>query len=254
MTSKAQARAIADVEKGIVLATVDIAVPPERVFKALTTDELTQWWGSAELYRTTKHDIDLRVGGKWRSEGVGNDGTPFHVGGEVLEVEAPSKLVYTWKPSWDNAEPSIVAYRFEAIAEGTRLTVRHSGFQNPNTCADHANGWERVLSWLTGNFASATPARYFLVRLIAPRPTFMQDMNDEERQMMMAHGQYWKQKLAEGSVIAFGPVMDPKGGWGVGIVKAQDEAEVRVFEAADPAISSGRGLYYEVLPMMAAVY
>ena len=89
------ARSIADVAQGAILARIEIAAPPERVFRALTTEELSKWWGSAEMYRVTAFEIDLRVGGGWRSDGVGADGTPFHVGGKVLELEPPRKLVQT---------------------------------------------------------------------------------------------------------------------------------------------------------------
>ena len=69
------ARAIADVSTGVILATVSIAAPPERVFRALTEPgEIVRWWGSDELYRTTNHVADLRPGGAWRSEGKGADG------------------------------------------------------------------------------------------------------------------------------------------------------------------------------------
>ena len=150
------ARAVADGAAGVVLARVEIAAPPARVFAALTTDELTRWWGSAETYRTTKHTIDLRPGGAWRSEGVGADGHTFHVGGEVIEVDPPHKLVQTWKPSWASAEATTVAYTLEATPTGTRVTVRHSGFTSAAACADHGDGWERVLAWLDTH---VTPAR-----------------------------------------------------------------------------------------------
>jgi uncharacterized protein YndB with AHSA1/START domain len=79
MKSVNHARSVADVAGGTILACIEIAVPPERVFRALTTDELTKWWGSDEMYKTTSFEIDLRVGGAWRSDGVGADGVPFHV-------------------------------------------------------------------------------------------------------------------------------------------------------------------------------
>lgn len=72
------ARSIADVAQGTILARINIAVPPERVFRALTTDELSKWWGSADMYRVTAFQIDLRTGGAWRSEGVGADGWRAH--------------------------------------------------------------------------------------------------------------------------------------------------------------------------------
>lgn len=250
------ARSVADVAQGTILARIDIAVPPERVFRALTTDELSKWWGSADMYRVTAFQIDLRTGGAWRSEGVGADGTPFHVGGKVLELDPPRKLVQSWEPSWEpDAPATTVAYLLDPIATGTRLTVRHSGFgQRTASCESHASGWERVLSWLSGHFSPAPERRYFLCRLLPARPSFMMDMSAEERAVMMAHAQYWSGKLAEGSVVAFGPVADPAGGWGVGIVAARDEAELREFQSEDPAIKSNIGLRYETLPMLTAVY
>ena len=72
MSDDNAARAIADVSTGLILATVTIAAPPERIFAALTDpSELPRWWGADDLYRTTTHTSDLRKGGAWRSEGRG---------------------------------------------------------------------------------------------------------------------------------------------------------------------------------------
>jgi len=46
MSSTKSARAVADVDEGLILATVTIAVPPDRVFRAITSDEVVKWWGS----------------------------------------------------------------------------------------------------------------------------------------------------------------------------------------------------------------
>jgi uncharacterized protein YndB with AHSA1/START domain len=252
------ARAIADVTSGTILASVEIAAPPERVFRALTSDDITRWWGSDDLYRTTKFTADLRVGGKWRSDGQGADGSPFHVEGEYVTIDPPHLLVHTWKPAWEEGAPTTITYRLEATSIGTRLTLRHEGFiGRAESCNGHASGWERVLGWLDGFFAAAAAApagAHFLVRLIAPRPSFAFDMSPEEKAMMGAHGTYWREQLAAGRAIVFGPVNDPAGPWGLGVIRAADEAEVRRFEAADPAVSSGRGFRYEILPMLAAVY
>jgi len=246
-----KSRAIADVTEGIVLARVEIFAPPERVFRAITTEELAKWWGSAELYRTTKHTVDLRPGGAYRSDGIGADGSPFHVSGTILEVDPPKRLVQTWGPSWEQGTPSTVTWTLEPIPTGTRLTVRHSGFTNPASCEDHATGWERVLGWL-GGFAAPAPS-YFVSRLLPPRPTFMVDMTADERAIMMAHSQYWRGKLADGIALAFGPVGGPHGGYGLGLVKAADEAALLAFQAEDPAIKANAGFSYENSPMVALV-
>ncbi|MBS2022232.1 MAG: SRPBCC domain-containing protein [Deltaproteobacteria bacterium] len=255
------ARAIADVSANAVVADVEIAAPPERVFQALTSpDEVTQWWGSPDLYTLTRSTIDLRVGGKWVSEGKGADGSPFHVGGEYLEIDPPKKLVHTWSPSWDGGHTTTITYRLTAIEGGTRVSVRHDGFGDRfESLQGHTAGWERVLSWLDtwlGNllFPAPPPERFFLCRLNGPRPTFMLDMTPEERQVMLAHGQFLRGQMAEGRIIAFGPVADPKGGWGLGLFRAPDEAAVRAILAQDPTVQSGRGFSYEVVPMPQLVH
>ncbi|HUS33401.1 MAG TPA: SRPBCC domain-containing protein [Kofleriaceae bacterium] len=250
MTKTNAARAVADTTDGVVLARVDIAVPPERVFKALTTAELTNWWGQADMYKTTKFTIDLRPGGEWRTEGVGADGVPFHVGGEVIEVDAPRKLVQTWKPSWEQGPATKVSYTLEAIATGTRVTVRHTGFTNPSACSDHANGWERVFGWLSGYLEPKPERRFYMVKLVPPRPSFAQDMSADERTAMQAHLGYCKSKLDAGLAIAFGPVADPSGAWGLGILSVPDEAAMRDFIENDPAIKANIGLRYESIPMI----
>jgi len=145
------ARAVADVTQGMLLATIDIAAPPERVFRAVTSEELTRWWGSEDTYRTTAWRGDVRVGGTWQTEGVGASGKPFSVRGEFLVVDPPKKLVQTWRYDWDPHDSvTTITWRFDAIEGGTRVTVRHEGFGEAHAaCDNHALGWEKVLGWLS---------------------------------------------------------------------------------------------------------
>ena len=80
----------------------------------------------------------------------------------------------------------------------------------------------------------------------------MQDMTAEEAEIMKRHGACWANLLWNDSALVFGPVADPKGAWGLGIVRAAGEEEVNMLRDADPAILSGRGFRYEVLPMLQA--
>jgi uncharacterized protein YndB with AHSA1/START domain len=247
------ARAIADLSAGTILATVEIAAPPERVFRALTSDDITRWWGSDDTYRTTRYTADLRVGGAWRSEGRGADGHEFAVGGEFVAIDPPRALVHTWIAPWDGGNTTTITYRLEPIEGGTRLTLRHEGFADRReSCAGHANGWERVLGWLDA-FLAPKADRFFLIRLLAPRATFMQDMTADERAVMIQHQAYWRGHLAAGTAIVFGPVADPKGGWGLGVLRVPDEAALAELEAKDPAVRT-LGMRYEVLPMVRAIY
>jgi uncharacterized protein YciI len=40
-------------------------------------------------------------------------------------------------------------------------------------------------------------------------------------------------------MVVFGPVLDSTGSWGLGVVQAEDEEEIRAFAASDPAVTSG---------------
>lgn len=251
--ASSRARSIADLADNTILATVDIAAPPERVFRALASREIVNWWGADDLYRTTDWTGDVRVGGRFRSSGVGADGSPFSVAGEYLEIDPPHTLVHTWEPDWDPGSSTRVAYRLQPIDGGTRLTLRHTGFTSAQSCNDHADGWTRVLGWLAAHVAPTPPRTFFFIRLVPPRPSFAMDLSDDERRMMGEHSGYWRQLLADGVAIAFGPVADPNGPWGLGLVEAESAEAVKALEANDPAIRANAGFRYEVLPLLQGV-
>jgi uncharacterized protein YndB with AHSA1/START domain len=259
MTSVAKsgaARAIADLEQGTILAQVEIAAPPARVFKALTDSaEVMRWWGSPELYTTTSWRAELRPGGTLRAEGVGADGVAFAIDGEILEVDPPRKLVHTWKADFDGGHVTTVSYRLEALdAGGTRLTLRHTGFAGrAESCASHGQGWELVFGWLVAHLAPAAGGEIYLCKLIAPRPSFPFDMSEQERNVMQEHVGYWQGWLQRGVAVVFGPVMDPSGPWGAGVVRVADAAQLKELQDNDPALRAQLGFRYEAYPMPNAI-
>lgn len=93
---------------------------------------------------------------------------------------------------------------------------------------------------------------YFLCRLIPPRQTFPADMTPQEAETMKLHVSYWSGLLAQGKAIAFGPVADPAGAWGVGLLSVSSDAELRALQGADPALRLG--MRYEAYPMPKLVY
>jgi len=92
--------------------------------------------------------------------------------------------------------------------------------------------------------------KYFALKLVPCRPSFAQDMTPEERSIMQQHVAYWRDLMDKGMVIVFGPVMDPKGPYGLGVIAVDDEAEVTAFIANDPASKINT---YEFYPMRAVV-
>lgn len=257
MSLMQEAVAVADAELGTILATVEIAAPPERVFEALTrSEDVLRWWRTEDAYKTTFWEADVRAGGKWRAEGNMSDGRNYKVTGEFTEVDAPRKLAFTWNADWDAPNETRVTYMLEPLEEGTRLTLRHEGFAGRGgACRNHTAGWERVLGLLEADFRPGLAAqKYFLFRLLPPRTSFIQDLTADERALMRVHSVYWRGKLAEGKIIAFGPVADPAGSWGMGLLRVSDPSEVEGLTANDPVMLADKGFRFEVLPMPQAVH
>lgn len=141
-TATSTARAAADLEDGLILANVDLAAGPERVFQALTSpDQITFWWVRPGVFDTREWSGDLKIGGAWRASGIGG-GRPYALEGEFLVVEPPRKLVHTWRSVGAPGAATTVSYVLEPLPAGTRVTLRHSGFTSPEPCRNTAIGWE----------------------------------------------------------------------------------------------------------------
>jgi uncharacterized protein YciI len=64
-------------------------------------------------------------------------------------------------------------------------------------------------------------------------------MTDQEREIMGRHAVYWQPYVESGQMVIFGPVLDGTGSWGLGVIEADDEDELRAFAAGDPAVTTG---------------
>ncbi len=78
----------------------------------------------------------------------------------------------------------------------------------------------------------------FLFRLIPPRADFAQTMTAEEQSAMAEHMEYWQRLLRDGKVVVYGPVADPEGVWGLGVLRAADRAEVLAIGERDPSVAA----------------
>ena len=68
---------------------------------------------------------------------------------------------------------------------------------------------------------------------------------------MGRHAAYWQPLIDAGRMVIFGPVLDSSGSWGLGVVEADDEEELRAFAVGDPVVTSGTAVI-EVGKMLAA--
>src|SRR5690606_5803392 len=87
------ARANLATEREIVLTRV-IDAPRELVFEAWTKPEHVSQWFGPKGFVTTTHEMDFRVGGRWRFDMRGPDGTVYDNRVVYLEIDPPRRIVF----------------------------------------------------------------------------------------------------------------------------------------------------------------
>ena len=131
----------------------EVTAPPDRVFRALTSTDIIDWWVRPGVFDTRGWTGDVRVGGRWRSSGVGKGG-PYVLEGEFLQIDPPRKLVHTWHLVGMPGVPTTVTYLLEPLQGGTRITLRHSGFTSPDAYESTRVGWETSFERLAETLAA----------------------------------------------------------------------------------------------------
>jgi uncharacterized protein len=93
--------------------------------------------------------------------------------------------------------------------------------------------------------------QHYFFKLIPPRPTFPQDMTDEERRIMDEHGRYFEEHFAAGRILLFGPVMATSGAFGLAVLEVDSEEEAKRFGEGDPSVKAGLNRF-QICPMLVA--
>ncbi len=140
-------------QRDVVEREVRIEASPATVFEFLVDpDKLTLWMG-----RTA--ELDARAGGVYRVEL--ND--QAIASGEFLEVEPPSRLVFTWGWEGQEAGPhavppgsSRVEVSLQPDGDGTLVRLRH--LELPAEAREiHGQGWDLYLGRLAVAAAGGDP-------------------------------------------------------------------------------------------------
>ena len=139
-----------------VVSEIYITAPPERVFKALSDPRQLKLWFTTPEAPVQSWEMDARPGGRYRyatEKGtiVVNNVSEFECHGEILEINPPRLLVYTWIANWHEEKRRSTVVRWELFPEaiGTRVKVTHSGLAQENVARkDYAGGWPGMLDQL----------------------------------------------------------------------------------------------------------
>lgn len=129
----------------------------ERLF-TLWTDpiHLARWWGPAG-WRVTRCEVDLRLGGEWRTWLLTARGEERSIGGRYLEIESPQRLVFTWEFPESNPgalpQVTVVTVTFEARGSSTLLAIEHRKLSSGQS-VDMDIGWTSTLESLANYLAT----------------------------------------------------------------------------------------------------
>ena len=127
-----------------------LRAPPERVYRAFTTAGAMAKWLPPHGFVGTVHQLDARVGGKWRMSFTNlGTGHSHSFGGEFLELVPGQRVVHTDRfddPNLPGEMRTTVTMR--KVAVGTELSITQEGVPEmipPEACY---LGWQESLQLL----------------------------------------------------------------------------------------------------------
>ena len=129
---------------------------PEKVYAAWTEPEtLAQWFGPSKVAPgTTRAELDVRVGGRYRISFNNAAGDYNEVGGVYREVVPNERLVFSWAWHSTPERESLVTISIKPDGAGTLLTFHHAQFIDETARDNHQRGWTEFFDKLE-NFVAA---------------------------------------------------------------------------------------------------
>ena len=134
------------------------AVPRERVFAAWTNPEIAaRFLGPGEI-KATVPQMDVKVGGTFTIAMDLPENGRFVARGTYLEVNAPKRLVMTWR--WEEDDPaeeydSLLSLDFNERDGGTELVLTHEKIASVESRARHEEGWTAIIDQLATVLAAS---------------------------------------------------------------------------------------------------
>jgi len=114
------------------------------VWKAWTeADHMLRWMCPAG-FQVVFAENDLRLGGKWRSGMRSPEGEEFVHCGEYLEIEKPSRLVFSHRWERNSLEPQAntkITVVLNESGSKTQMTFIHAGLATEEFACSHRQGW-----------------------------------------------------------------------------------------------------------------
>lgn len=124
---------------------------PERVFRAFTDAAAMAKWLPPNGFTGTVHEMDARVGGRYRMSFTNfSTGNSHAFGGEFLELVENERIKYTDKFEDPNMPGEMITtVDIKEVSVGTELNVEQTGIPDMIPVEACYLGWEDSLRLLT---------------------------------------------------------------------------------------------------------
>lgn len=124
---------------------------PKRLFKAWTNEKDFAAWYGPEGFEVTHCELDVRVGGNWRTCISSSDGEEYWMEGKYIEIIEGEKLVFTFNDGSENKNPdleTIVTITFSKSGNQTIMNFNQSVFPTIRDRDSHFDGWASAFNCL----------------------------------------------------------------------------------------------------------
>ncbi len=147
------------------MADSDLELVIERVFDAPRDLVFRMWsdpdhfrnWAAPTGYSVVHLEMEFEVGGIYRVCLRSLDGDDVWIKGRYREISVPERFVLT--TGWEQVDGSVqgetlLTVSFSDAGEQTRVVLRQTGFESPESLDGNTGGWNEVLDSL-GEYLSS---------------------------------------------------------------------------------------------------
>ena len=134
--------------------------PAERVYRALIDPHAIAKWNPPDGFTAIVHELDARVGGRFRISFVNfSNGQEHAFGGEYLELVPNQRIVATDRFENPNLLGEILTiYSLREVTAGTELTVEQQGLLDAIPEDSCRLGWQQCFELLAKVVEPEIPA------------------------------------------------------------------------------------------------
>ena len=124
--------------------------PKQAVYDAWTKEEaLTSWFAPTSEMSTVVHEMELKIGGKYRISMIEPGGTTHVIHGEYVALNPYDQIVFTWE--WESDEEQVNSLVTIDLSENngtTNMVLLHEKLASQESVDLHTEGWTGCVAQL----------------------------------------------------------------------------------------------------------